>query len=86
MSMRAGLSPVAVARCGEPRSGRRCPRLSCRSITFRLLAQRPARSMDARLKPAHDEMEERYLFSNFGGRLAMKAAMPSFWSAVANSE
>jgi hypothetical protein len=27
-----------------------------------------------------------HLFSNFGGRLAMKAAMPSFWSAVANSE
>ena len=27
-----------------------------------------------------------YLFSNFGGRFSMKAAMPSFWSAVANSE
>ena len=35
-------------------------------------------------RPGRDD--ERYLFSNFAGRLAMKAAMPSFWSAVANKE
>jgi hypothetical protein len=39
-----------------------------------------------RRRPDGGDKAARYLFSNFAGRLAMKAAMPSFWSAVANRE
>jgi len=41
--------------------------------------------VDARDKRGHDG-KSRHLFLNFAGRFSTKAAMPSFWSSVANSE